>query len=68
MNKNEEYQKACLSSLLHDLRTAQCCINFHRLNPFNDFSKKYKPELDAISLTLKNLYDKVSLDGSPFSD
>lgn len=60
--------KACLTSLLHDIRTAERCISFHRLNPFNPFSDKYVSELDTISLMLKKLYDKVSFEGSPFVD
>lgn len=53
------FQKACFSSLLHDLRVAKSCLGFHVRNPFNPVSLHFSSDLSVLYEAVSALYREV---------
>lgn len=52
MIKDDSFNAACLSNLLHDIETAFRCVRYHSLNEYNSYSVQFKHRLDSLSNAL----------------
>lgn len=53
---DKDFNIACASCLLHDLKTSIDCVMYHKCNTHNPYSIHFNKQLTQISLALRKLY------------